>query len=49
MHPLQLYRGEGRRAAPALLPMPRVWLTDSEGNRVLDGMAGLWNVIWATR
>lgn len=44
MHPFT-HNGElGAKGARIITRAEGVWLTDSDGNRILDGMAGLWCV-----
>ncbi len=42
MHPFTDRDGLARKGARVITRAEGVWLTDSEGNRILDGMAGLW-------
>ncbi|MHA7875942.1 aspartate aminotransferase family protein [Roseivivax sp.] len=44
MHPFTHGAELGRKGARIITSAEGCWLTDSEGNRILDGMAGLWCV-----
>ncbi|TDL89486.1 aspartate aminotransferase family protein [Meridianimarinicoccus aquatilis] len=44
MHPFTHAEGLAQTGARVILRGEGCWLTDSEGNRILDGMAGLWCV-----
>lgn len=44
MHPFTAGAELGAKGARVITRGEGVWLTDSEGNRILDGMAGLWCV-----
>ncbi|QFS84433.1 Omega-amino acid--pyruvate aminotransferase [Roseivivax sp. THAF40] len=44
MHPFTHGADLGRKGARIITRAEGVWLTDSDGNRILDGMAGLWCV-----
>ena len=44
MHPFSNQLKLAERGARVITRGEGVWLTDSEGNRILDGMAGLWCV-----
>jgi putrescine aminotransferase len=44
MHPFTDAPALGRKGARVITRGQGVWLTDSEGRRILDGMAGLWCV-----
>ena len=45
MHPFCNYsEAKAEGGARIITDAKGTWLTDSEGNRILDGMAGLWNV-----
>ncbi|MDR0809358.1 MAG: aspartate aminotransferase family protein [Gemmobacter sp.] len=44
MHPFTADAQLARRGVRVITSGQGVWLTDSEGNRILDGMAGLWCV-----
>ncbi|MGB0497345.1 MAG: aspartate aminotransferase family protein [Rubricella sp.] len=44
LHPFMDTAEIRRRGARIITRAEGVWLWDSEGNRILDGMAGLWNV-----
>jgi putrescine aminotransferase len=44
LHPFTDHAGLARQGARVITKAEGVWLTDSEGNRLLDGMAGLWSV-----
>ena len=44
MHPFTQGSGLAAKGARVITRADGVWLTDSEGNRILDGMAGLWCV-----
>ncbi|PQO22306.1 aspartate aminotransferase family protein [Rhodobacteraceae bacterium WD3A24] len=44
MHPFTAGAELAARGARVITRADGVWLTDSEGNRILDGMAGLWCV-----
>jgi putrescine---pyruvate transaminase len=43
MHPFTDFRSLAREGARVMVKGEGVWLWDSEGNRYLDGMAGLWS------
>lgn len=42
MHPFTDFRGLAREGSRIMVKGEGVWLTDSDGKRYLDGMAGLW-------
>ncbi len=42
MHPFTDFRGLAKEGSRIMVKGEGVWLTDSDGNRYLDGMAGLW-------
>lgn len=44
MHPFTHADGLGQKGARVITRADGCWLNDSEGNRILDGMAGLWCV-----
>lgn len=44
IHPVTAYRAHERRGATVLTGGKGMYLTDSEGNRLLDAFAGLWCV-----
>ena len=44
MHPFTDAPGLAKKGARVITRGKGVWLTDSDGNRILDGMAGLWCV-----
>ncbi len=44
MHPFTAGAALAKKGARIMTQAKGVWLTDSEGNRILDGMAGLWCV-----
>jgi putrescine aminotransferase len=44
MHPFTDANGLAAKGARVITRGEGVWLTDSEGNRIIDGMAGLWCV-----
>ena len=44
MHPFTAGAKLGAKGARVITRADGVWLTDSEGNRIIDGMAGLWCV-----
>jgi putrescine aminotransferase len=44
LHPFSNQNGLAARGARVITRAEGVWLTDSEGHRILDGMAGLWCV-----
>jgi putrescine aminotransferase len=44
MHPFTENAALARRGARIMTAGKGVWLTDSEGNKIIDGMAGLWCV-----
>jgi putrescine aminotransferase len=44
MHPFTQGAGLNEKGARMITRAEGCWLTDSEGNRILDGMAGLWCV-----
>ena len=44
MHPFTAQGALGRKGVRVITGAEGVWLTDSEGRRILDGMAGLWCV-----
>ncbi|MGY6535399.1 MAG: aspartate aminotransferase family protein [Pararhodobacter sp.] len=44
MHPFTAGHGLARKGARIITRADGVWLTDSEGARIIDGMAGLWCV-----
>ena len=44
LHPFTDHGSLRREGARVIVRGDGVWLTDSDGNRILDGMAGLWNV-----
>ena len=44
MHPFTHGAGLAMTGARVITRAEGCWLTDSEGNRILDGMAGLWCV-----
>ncbi len=44
MHPFTNNTALGKKGARIMTQGKGVWLTDSEGNKIIDGMAGLWCV-----
>ena len=42
MHPFTDFRGLAKEGSRIMVKGEGVWLTDSDGKRYLDGMAGLW-------
>ncbi len=44
MHPFTANTALGKKGARIMTAGKGVWLTDSEGHRIIDGMAGLWCV-----
>ena len=44
MHPFTAGAALAAKGARVITQAKGVWLTDSEGNRIIDGMAGLWCV-----
>jgi putrescine---pyruvate transaminase len=44
MHPFTAGAALAKKGARIIMQGKGVWLTDSEGNRIIDGMAGLWCV-----
>jgi putrescine aminotransferase len=44
MHPFTAGAALAKKGARIITRAKGVWLTDSEGNRIIDGMAGLWCV-----
>jgi putrescine aminotransferase len=44
MHPFSTQNAVGKRGARVITRAEGVYLTDSEGHQILDGMAGLWCV-----
>ncbi len=44
MHPFTTQDELAEKGARVITRANGVWLTDSEGNEILDGMAGLWCV-----
>ncbi len=44
LHPFTDYKELIEEGSRIIARAEGVWLTDSDGNRLLDGMAGLWNV-----
>jgi len=44
MHPFTDAKGLEKKGARVMVRGKGVWLTDSEGNQIIDGMAGLWCV-----
>jgi putrescine---pyruvate transaminase len=44
MHPFSTQDALAKRGARVITRADGVWITDSEGNRIIDGMAGLWCV-----
>lgn len=44
MHPFTTGRDLNAKGARVITRAKGIWLTDSEGNEILDGMAGLWCV-----
>ncbi|MBC7739035.1 MAG: aminotransferase class III-fold pyridoxal phosphate-dependent enzyme, partial [Candidatus Saccharibacteria bacterium] len=44
MHPFTENAALARKGARIMKSAKGVWLTDTEGNRIIDGMAGLWCV-----
>ena len=44
MHPLSANTSLGEKRARVITRAEGAWLTDSEGERILDAMAGLWCV-----
>jgi putrescine---pyruvate transaminase len=44
MHPFTNNSALGRKGARIMTAGKGVWLTDSEGHKIIDGMAGLWCV-----
>ena len=44
LHPFTDHKSLGERGARIIERADGVYLWDSEGNRILDGMAGLWCV-----
>ncbi|MBV6656936.1 MAG: aspartate aminotransferase family protein [Devosiaceae bacterium] len=44
LHPFSDHGALRQEGARVIVKGEGVWLTDSDGNRIMDGMAGLWNV-----
>jgi putrescine aminotransferase len=44
MHPFSTQDTLAKRGARVITRADGVWITDSDGNRIIDGMAGLWCV-----
>ncbi|MCD1624888.1 aspartate aminotransferase family protein [Seohaeicola saemankumensis] len=44
MHPFTTQEALATRGARVITRADGVWITDSDGNRIIDGMAGLWCV-----
>lgn len=44
MHPFSTQDALAKRGARVITRADGVWITDSDGNRIIDGMAGLWCV-----
>jgi putrescine---pyruvate transaminase len=44
MHPFSTQEVLAKRGARVITRADGVWITDSDGNRIIDGMAGLWCV-----
>ena len=44
MHPFSTQDALAQRGARVITRADGVWITDSDGNRIIDGMAGLWCV-----
>ena len=44
LHPFTDHGSLRREGSRVIVRGEGVWLTDSDGNRIMDGMAGLWNV-----
>jgi putrescine---pyruvate transaminase len=44
MHPFTTQEALAKRGARVITRADGVWITDSDGNRIIDGMAGLWCV-----
>ena len=44
MHPFTENAALARKGARIMKSAKGVWLTDTEGHRIIDGMAGLWCV-----
>jgi putrescine aminotransferase len=44
MHPFSTQTALAKRGARVITRADGVWITDSDGNRIIDGMAGLWCV-----
>lgn len=44
LHPFSDHGSLRKEGARIIVKGEGVWLTDSDGNRIMDGMAGLWNV-----
>jgi putrescine---pyruvate transaminase len=44
MHPFSTQEALAKRGARVITRAEGVWITDSDGNRIIDGMAGLWCV-----
>lgn len=44
MHPFSTQEALAERGARVITRADGVWITDSDGNRIIDGMAGLWCV-----
>jgi putrescine aminotransferase len=44
MHPFSTQEALAKRGARVITRADGVWITDSDGNRIIDGMAGLWCV-----
>ena len=44
LHPFTDHGSLRQEGSRIIVKGEGVWLTDSEGNRIMDGMAGLWNV-----
>lgn len=44
IHPVSSFRGHERNGARILTSGDGMWVTDSDGQRILDGFAGLWCV-----
>jgi putrescine aminotransferase len=44
LHPFTDHGALRKEGSRVIVKGEGVWLTDSDGNRIMDGMAGLWNV-----
>ncbi|MBL9047738.1 MAG: aminotransferase class III-fold pyridoxal phosphate-dependent enzyme, partial [Tabrizicola sp.] len=44
LHPFTDNSALGRKGARIMKSATGVWLTDTEGHKIIDGMAGLWCV-----